>query len=319
MLPDFARNLLKEPVDNEALDASNPISAFEWHRFHMLAMTCTQDSTTTIATITSQGQRNQHFDKDIFTTELEPEEDSQEAKPAEKLGLIEKAKSEVSSTTNGEAAAEDDKKDRAARQRKSFQTQKNRDVMKFLRQSMEVTSLLGHSRAGEFLSIYIQKAVSKYILCLGMTDHQLEVNKEIMAFVHDQASSEMDNKLMWNTNDEDLIMAVARDSTENVKRQRRLNTLHLAHEEAMQTASSSLCPRASSAGQKATEAFMDVLPVVRSMLRSEECRRQDNKTKKRQGTSSSRSRFIHYFDTVNVCLTETHLEALKRPFFNYHS
>ena len=111
------------------------------------------------------------------------------------------------------------------------------------------------------------------------------------------------------------MASVARDSTENVKRRQRINTLYLASEEAMQTASA--FPAAMAIGTSASTAFMDVLPVIRNMLNSEDFRSKNNHNQKNSRRSRNPERFIHYFDTINLCLTENHLEALKKPFFSY--
>ena len=154
---------------------------------------------------------------------------------------------------------------------------------------------------------------------LGGSDEQRSVGHGLLGEADPRprhASSEMD-KLTSNKEDEEvLIMAsVARDSAENVKRRQRINTLYLASEEAMQTASA--FPAAMAIGTSASTAFMDVLPVIRNMLNSEDFRSKNNHNQKNSRRSRNPERFIHYFDTINICLTQNHLEALKKPFFSY--
>merc|ERR1712173_121224 len=117
---------------------------------------------------------------------------------------------------------------------------------------------------------------------------------------------------------EDLIMAsVARDSGEAVRERHRINTLYSAHEEVMQTAVASLAPMAF--GATASTAFTDILPVIRAMVKSEDSRSKDQKNSSNNQLKrrSRNERFIHYFDCVNICLTEKHLETLKKPFTSY--
>merc|ERR1712173_158298 len=119
-------------------------------------------------------------------------------------------------------------------------------------------------------------------------------------------------------NKEDLIMAsVARDSGEAVRRRHRINMLYSAHEEAMQTAVASPAPMAF--GATASAAFTDILPVIRAMVKSEDsrCKDQKNSNNNQLKRRSRNERFIHYFDCVNICLTEKHLETLKKPFTSY--
>ena len=62
-----------------------------------------------------------------------------------------------------------------------------------------------------------------------------------------------------------------------------------------------------------TMAFMDVLPVMRTMLRSEAARKDTIMEVKR---SNRAGRFLHYFDSINLGpLNEATLETLKRPFY----
>ena len=62
-----------------------------------------------------------------------------------------------------------------------------------------------------------------------------------------------------------------------------------------------------------TTAFMDVLPVMRTMLRSEAARKDTIMEVKR---SNRAGRFLHYFDSINLGpLNEATLETLKRPFY----
>ena len=110
-----------------------------------------------------------------------------------------------------------------------------------------------------------------------------------------------------------LTSSVPQDLDEAVKQCRRSKTLYLAHEEAMQTASTFSASMAS--GTAASTAFLDILPTIRAMAKSEDFRSKDQKNSSRK--SRRNERFIHYFDTINVCLTEKHLEALKKPFLSY--
>ena len=109
------------------------------------------------------------------------------------------------------------------------------------------------------------------------------------------------------------ISSVPQNLNEAVKQCRRSKMLYLAHEEAMQTASTFSASMAS--GTAASTAFLDVLPTIRAMAKSEDFRSKDQKNSSRK--SRRNERFIHYFDTINVCLTEKHLEALKKPFLSY--
>ena len=110
-----------------------------------------------------------------------------------------------------------------------------------------------------------------------------------------------------------LKSSVPQNLDEAVKQCRRSKTLYLAHEEAMQTASTFSASMAS--GTAASTAFLDILPTIRAMAKSEDFRSKDQKNSSRK--SRRNERFIHYFDTINVCLTEKHLEALKKPFLSY--
>merc|ERR1719420_409583 len=59
-----------------------------------------------------------------------------------------------------------------------------------------------------------------------------------------------------------------------------------------------------------TGAGVDVLPTVRFMVKAE----MGRKIGLKNGESAKRSRsarFIHYFDTINLCLSETHLKLLE--------
>ena len=98
------------------------------------------------------------------------------------------------------------------------------------------------------------------------------------------------------------IEAAARDKDKN-------EHIVEAYHDAMYGASNGSSPESSSMNRKM--AFMDVLPVMRSMLRSEAARKDTIMEVKR---SRSAGRFLHYFDSINLCLNEATLEALKRPF-----
>jgi hypothetical protein len=153
--------------------------------------------------------------------------------------------------------------------------------------------------------------------CYGLLE---EDNEELMTFVYDQcgkmdnlteAASASNTNKAWAFEEEDLIMALARDSSEDVKRRRRKDSLDLAHQEALEAVAAAGGPSRTKA------AFMDILPVVRSMLQSEESRKRKNsETKKQQRRGgSSRSRFIHYFDSVSFsgrCL-QTLLDPFSSP------
>ena len=116
--------------------------------------------------------------------------------------------------------------------------------------------------------------------------------------------------------DDSTIASVAHDSNEAVKQRLRINALYSAHEEALQTAVASPSPLAF--GSTASMAFTEVLPVLRAMVKSEDSRSRDQKSSSNQVKRRSRNeRFIHYFDCVNICLTEKHLETLKKPFTTY--
>ena len=98
------------------------------------------------------------------------------------------------------------------------------------------------------------------------------------------------------------IEAAARDKDKN-------EHIVEAYHDAMYGATNGSSPESSSMNRKM--AFMDVLPVMRSMLRSEAARKDTIMEVKR---SRSAGRFLHYFDSINLCLNEATLEALKRPF-----
>ena len=112
------------------------------------------------------------------------------------------------------------------------------------------------------------------------------------------------------------MASVARDSNEAVRQRHRINALYSAHEEALQTAVTS--PATLAFGPTASTAFTDVLPVLRAMVKSEDFRSKDQKSNNNQIKRRGRNeRFIHYFDCVNICLSEKHLETLKKPFTSY--
>ena len=58
-------------------------------------------------------------------------------------------------------------------------------------------------------------------------------------------------------------------------------------------------------------AFMDVLPVLRTMLRSEAARKDTILEVKR---SNRAGRFLHYLDSIGLHLDETTRMVLQRPF-----
>ena len=58
-------------------------------------------------------------------------------------------------------------------------------------------------------------------------------------------------------------------------------------------------------------AFMDVLPVLRTMLRSEAARKDTILEVKR---SNRAGRFLHYLDSIGLHLDEANRMVLQRPF-----
>ena len=58
-------------------------------------------------------------------------------------------------------------------------------------------------------------------------------------------------------------------------------------------------------------AFMDILPVLRTMLRSEAARKDTILEVKR---SNRAGRFLHYLDSIGLHLDETTRMVLQRPF-----
>ena len=121
------------------------------------------------------------------------------------------------------------------------------------------------------------------------------------------SSSPSTEKYPQNT--KDLIMKAYqfRDVLEDAPRRELVNS---AHEQFL---ASNMCYQ----GQNLTvhqqrRAFMDVLPCLRSMARSEAGRRSKSKS----GAAAKRSRsgrFIHYFDTAQIDLTEQSLRTLENP------
>ena len=58
-------------------------------------------------------------------------------------------------------------------------------------------------------------------------------------------------------------------------------------------------------------AFMDILPVLRTMLRSEAARKDTILEVKR---SNRAGRFLHYLDSIGLHLDEANRMVLQRPF-----
>ena len=172
------------------------------------------------------------------------------------------------------------------------------------RESMENrTRLSSEEKAAMKFLTEAMEAASDHV---NVDSHDLNTSlDQLMAFMHPtiQASSE---KIDQSTND--LKAFKGQIDMEGIKQ--RVQTLHLAHQEALEAASTKEV-------STSLAASADVLPVLRAMIKAEEGRRI---TLKNGETKRSRSsRFIHYFDTVNIYLSETHLAALRRPFDIFNS
>ena len=180
------------------------------------------------------------------------------------------------------------------------------EAMNFLCRSMEAashfmppTTLARHDKSETW------SVVAAQIMELTLAS-SLHASSDSGLCSSSSSSSPSTEKYPQNT--KDLIMKAYqfRDVLEDAPRRELVNS---AHEQFL---ASNMCYQ----GQNLTvhqqrRAFMDVLPCLRSMARSEAGRRSKSKS---GAVKRSRSgRFIHYFDTAQIDLTEQSLRTLENP------
>ena len=127
----------------------------------------------------------------------------------------------------------------------------------------------------------------------------------------DSSSSSPPENYIKNTKDLIIEAYQFRDLLDNTP-QRKLQGS--AHEQVLQTALSNMDYQPLTVHHRL--ASMDVLPILRSMARSEAGRKQRSRNEVKRSRSG---RFIHYFDTAQIDLTEQSLRALENPipFLSY--
>jgi DNA polymerase III delta prime subunit len=135
------------------------------------------------------------------------------------------------------------------------------------------------------------------------------LQNEIMSYVHwstmsnassvhqpdDKLKQQQSPRLNTKKEDDDLIMGAV-ESRDTMLDSKYSHTLHLAQRKVMEDVDTDVAfdNRA---------AFMDFLPVVREMARAEETRKENTATFTADGKQLKRSRtsrFIHYFNSINV-------------------
>ena len=292
-------------VNDESLRNNSLPSLFEWqHRFHLLPENCkVTPYTVDPKPDSSEVQSSRVKNKSIFLNSAICSADSDEEEPnihvEDEFENISETSEQVQNganlmkkeTTSGEKQTDNQSTsdNSTLSNSKKKMTKEEKTIFKSLTYSME------------FASSYF---------------NHLESENSIEAPLAPSFGCNGDNKTIKKVSEKDdlkLTSSVPQDLDEAVKQCRRSKTLYLAHEEAMQTASTFSASMAS--GTAASTAFLDILPTVRAMAKSEDFRSKDQKNSSRK--SRRNERFIHYFDTINVCLTEKHLEALKKPFLSY--
>ena len=290
-------------VNHECLRNNSLPSLFEWqHRFHLLPENCkvtpyTVDPKPDSSEVPSSRVKN----KSIFLNSAICSADSDEEQPnihvEDEFENISETSEQVQyganlmkkETTSGEKQTDNQStSDNSTLSNfKKKMTKEEKTIFKSLTYSMEFASSYFNPLESENS---IETPLAPSVGCNGDTKGS---NKD--------------------KDDLKLKSSVPQNLDVAVKQCRRSKTLYLAYEEAIQTASTFSASMAS--GTAASAAFLDVLPTVRAMAKSEDFRSKDQKNSSRK--SRRNERFIHYFDTINVCLTEKHLEVLKKPFLSY--
>ena len=294
-------------VNDESLRNNSLPSLFEWqHRFHLLPENC-KVTPYTVDPKPSEAPSSRVKNKSIFLNSAICSADSDEEQPnihvEDEFENISETSEKVQNnganlmkkeTTSGEKQTENqstsDNSTLLSNSKKKM-TKEEKSIFESLTYSMEFASSYFNPLESENS---IETPLTPSVGCNGDT----------------KTIKEGSNKEKDNLN---LKSSVPQNLDEAVKQCQRSKTLYLAHEEAMQTASTFSASMAS--GTAASTAFLDILPTIRAMAKSEDFRSKDQKNSSRK--SRRNERFIHYFDTINVCLTEKHLEVLKKPFFSY--
>ena len=294
-------------VNDESLRNNSLPSLFEWqHRFHLLPENCkVTPYTVDPKPDSSEVQSSRVKNKSIFLNSAICSADSDEEEPnihvEDEFENISETSEQVQNGANlmkKETNSVEKKNDNQSTSdnstlsnSKKKMTKEEKTIFKSLTYSMEFASSYFNPLESENS---IETPLAPSVGCNGDT----------------KTIKEGPNK---DKDDLKLKSSVPQNLDEAVKQCQRSKTLYLAHEEAMQTASTFSASMAS--GTAACTAFLDILPTIRAMAKSEDFRSKDQKNSSRK--SRRNERFIHYFDTINVCLTEKHLEMLKKPFLSY--
>ena len=191
------------------------------------------------------------------------------------------------------------------------QNSRKREAMNFLCRSMEAAShfmpppcfLATHDKSETWTDVAAQ--IMELTVASNSSLHASSDSDD------DGSSSSPKEDYIKNT--KDLIMEAYqfRDLLDNAPKRRLRGS---AHEQVLQTALSNMDYQSLTVHHRL--ASMDVLPILRSMARSEAGRKQRSRNEVKRSRSG---RFIHYFDTAQIDLTEQSLRALENPipFLSY--
>lgn len=192
----------------------------------------------------------------------------------------------------------------------NLRRQNRKEAMNFLCSSMEAAShfmpppcfLATHDKSETWTDVAAQ-----------IMELTVASNSSLHASSDSDSSSSSSPPENYIKNTKDLIIEAYqfRDLLDNTP-QRKLQGS--AHEQVLQTALSNMDYQPLTVHHRL--ASMDVLPILRSMARSEAGRKQRSRNEVKRSRSG---RFIHYFDTAQIDLTEQSLRALENPipFLSY--
>ena len=237
----------------------------------------------------------------------------QEVKKEEKRIQQEKEAEEASVGAAGDPTAALQAKDGETPNQDSYhqenlRRQNRKEAMNFLCSSMEAAShfmpppcfLATHDKNETWTDVAAQ-----------IMELTVASNSSLHASSDSDSSSSPPENYIKNTKDLIIEAYQFRDLLDNTP-QRKLQGS--AHEQVLQTALSNMDYQPLTVHHRL--ASMDVLPILRSMARSEAGRKQRSRNEVKRSRSG---RFIHYFDTAQIDLTEQSLRALENPipFLSY--
>ena len=327
-----------------AAASASSASIFEWHHYNMLLPLANlrpsssaneppfepRVNTASVTASTMWRPEHLHLDKNVFAADSSDEEENDDKETVDEKAastaasteavvgeaLIETANSRTTAVAKPSSSLQPPKDGETSANQDCHQDSlgglhnlKNRKkAMNFLCRSMDTASHFMCMASHDKGETWTDEAATQIMeLTVASASASMTVAAAAASDLHASSDSEEGSK----KNTKDLIMDVYQ--SRDVLAASRGRALHCAHEQVLQTATSSLFNDRLTVNNRM--AFMDILPSIRSMARSEAARKQTNCEVKR----SRSGRFIHYFDTVQIDLTEESLRTLQDPipFLSY--